>query len=834
MRTRELRLIVRGLLRTPLYSLTAVLSLAVGIGATTAIFSMINRVLLRTLPVQDPGRLVFLYQPGPLQGSISSSEPGGAAFSYPMFREMQAQQTAFVSLAGAYSVNASLAYRGSASTGSALLVSGNYFETLGVGAAIGRVFDVGDDRVPGAHPLVVLSHAYWVSRFGADSSVLNETVIVNGRGMTVVGVARKGFAGETRGRAPDIFVPIAMKKEMTPDWDGLQDRLDAWVTLFARLKPDTTIGQTAAAINVTYHEQLRQDLALLKRPSPDFVRSFEAKTIVLRPGAYGRGQVRDQGKKPLFILLAMTGLVLLIACANVANLQLTRALARSRETAVRRALGASTGQIVAAVMLESTIIATTGAAAGLAVAHWTLQGVLAALPADAFGVGLLDAAVDLRMLLVALALAAGTSVVFGLYPALQSARGGLTASLRDQSGQATAGRSTGAFRNGLVTLQAAVSVLLLVSAGLFGKTLVNLWHVDLGMRTDHLLSFSIAPKLNGYSDDRVVTVYEDLRGRLAALPGVVSVTAARVAAINGSASSGNMSVEGFTSKGEGDADAYQNEVMPDYFRTLGIPLVAGREMAVSDRAGAPKVAVVNEAFVRHFIAGRDPIGLHVRRGATNPPIFDTEIVGVVKDAHYSGMREAPPPTFYSAYPQTARTRVLTVYVRTATRPERMSNAIRGAVAAIDPNLPVRALRTMDEQIDANTANERLLSILTGTFAALATLLAAIGLYGVLGFNVARRTREIGIRIALGATAPHVRGLVVRDAGVIIGIGLAAGLVAAWIAGGFIRSFLFETSPADPSIFASAALVLGAIALAAAYVPIRRATAVDPMVALRCE
>jgi putative ABC transport system permease protein len=340
--------------------------------------------------------------------------------------------------------------------------------------------------------------------------------------------------------------------------------------------------------------------------------------------------------------------------------------------------------------------------------------------------------------------------------------------------------------------------------------------------------------LNGYSDDRVVTVYEDLRGRLAALPGVVSVTAARVAAINGSASSGNMSVEGFTSKGEGDANAYQNEVMPDYFRTLGIPLVAGREMAVSDRAGAPKVAVVNEAFVRHFIAGRDPIGLHVRRGATNPPIFDTEIVGVVKDAHYSGMREAPPPTFYSAYPQTARTRVLTVYVRTATRPERMSNAIRGAVAAIDPNLPVRALRTMDEQIDANTANERLLSILTGTFAALATLLAAIGLYGVLGFNVARRTREIGIRIALGATAPHVRGLVVRDAGVIIGIGLAAGLVAAWIAGGFIRSFLFETSPADPSIFASAALVLGAIALAAAYVPIRRATAVDPMVALRCE
>jgi predicted permease len=831
---REIRLTVRSLARTPLYTLTAVLSLALGIGATTAIFSMMDQVLLRTLPVKEPGRLAFLYHPGPLQGSSSTSEQGGPAFSYPMFREMQAQQTAFSGLAGSYQVSASAAYNNAAANARAQLVSGNYFQVLGVGAAMGRVFDDNDDREAGGHPLVVLTHAYWTSRFGADPGMLNQTMVVNGRAMTIVGVAQSGFSGEMPGQTPELFVPISMKKEMTADWDGLKDRKDYWVTLFGRLKPGETLEQAQTAIDVTYQPQLQQDMALLTKTTEDSLKKWRAKKIELKAGDYGRGSLREQGKKPLQLLLAMTLLVLLIACANVANLQLTRALARTRETAVRLALGASRGQLTAQLLLEAGIVAVTGAVAGLAVAYWTQRGILAALPPRTLGPGVMTAALNGRMMLFALGLAAATSLIFGLYPALQASKPQLTLALRDQSGQTTASRSTGFFRKGLVTLQTAVSLLLLISAGLFGKTLVNLTRINLGIRTDHLIGFALTPKLNGYSDERTATLYHDLRERLAALPGVTSATGARVPAIANSSSSGNMTVEGFTSKGEGDDNSHFNEVGPDYFRTMGIPLIAGREFTDSDRAGAPKVAVVNEAFVRHFIANRNPIGVQVMRGSDTTIKYDTVIVGVVKDALYSSMREPPVPIYYSASAQARQQRNMYFYVRTAIDPVQSAGAIRAAVASFDPNLPVTNLRTMQEQIDANVATERLLSIMTGTFAGLATLLAAVGLYGVLAFNVARRTREIGIRMALGAGAAQVRRLVVREVLVIVGIGTVVGLGSAWFAGALVQSVLFGTQPADPWVFVSAAVALGVIALAAAYVPVRRATGVDPMIALRYE
>jgi predicted permease len=825
---------IRSLARTPLYTLTAILSLALGIGATTAIFSMMDRVLLRQLPVKDPGELAFLYHPGPVQGSSSTSEQGGPAFSYPMFREMQAQQTAFSGLAGSYAVAASAAYNNAASPASALLVSGNYFQVLGVGAAMGRVFDENDDREAGAHPLVVLSHAYWTARLGADSGILNQTMIVNGRGMTIVGVAQKGFIGEKPGSTPELFVPISMKKEMTPDWDGLTDRKDYWVTLFGRMKPGETLEQAATAINVTYQPQLQQDIALLTNRNEDTLQKYRAKKIVLKPGHYGRGQMREQGRKPLQLLLAMTCLVLLIACANVANLQLTRALARSRETAIRLALGASRWQLAGRLLLESCLVAFAGALLGLAVAYGTQRGILAALPARTVGPGVLTATLDGRMLAFALLLALATILIFGLYPALQASRAQLTAALRDQSNQATASRATGLFRKGLVTLQTAISLLLLVSAGLFGKTLLNLSRVDLGVRVDHLMVFSLTPKLNGYDDARVIQLYEQLIERLRAIPGVTSATTSRVPAIAGSSSSGNMTVEGFTPKGDGDSESHFNEVGPDYFRTLGIPLIAGREFSESDRAVTPKVAIVNQAFVRHFIGNRNPIGVGVYRGGGNNVKLDTIIVGIVKDAKYSSMKEAPPPVYYTPYTQTQRQRANYFYVRTVNDPLQAAGAIRAAVAAIDPNLPVVNMRTMQAQIDVNVANERLLSILTGTFAALATLLAAIGLYGVLAFNVARRTREIGIRMALGAGASQVRRLIVREVAVMIGVGVAAGLASALAAGKLIESVLFGTKPSDPWVYTSAAAILCLIALAAAYVPARRATGVDPMIALRCE
>jgi predicted permease len=831
---REIRLTVRSLFRTPLYTLTAVLSLALGIGATTAIFSMMDRVLMRTLPVKEPAELAFLYHPGPLSGSISTSESGGPAFSYPMFREMQAQQTAFTGLAGSYGVQASVAYNNAASTGTAWLVSGNYFPVLGVGAAMGRVFDENDDREPGGHPLVVLSHGYWTSRFGADPGMLNQPIIVNGRGMTIVGVAQKGFSSEMPGSAPEIFVPISMKKEMTPDWDAMKDRRDHWVTLFGRMKPGATLEQSATAINITYQPQLQQDIALLKGQGEDSLQKYRAKKIVLKPGDFGRGQMRERGRKPIQLLLAMTFLVLLIACANVANLQLTRALSRARETAVRLALGASRRQLAGRLLLESALVAVAGAVLGLVVAYWTLRGILAALPPRTLGPSVLTATLDGRMLAFALLLAVITSLVFGLYPALQASKAQLTSAMRDQTGQTTASRSTGLFRKGLVTLQTAISLLLLVSAGLFGKTLMNLSRLDLGIRTDHLMAFSLTPKLSGYTEERTAQLYLELPERLTALPGVTSATRARVPAIANSSSSGNMTVQGFTPKGDGDADAHFNEIGPDYFRTLGIPLIAGREFTHSDRLGAPKVAIVNEAFVRHFIGNRNPIGVGVSRGAGKNLKLDTLIVGVVKDAKYSNMKEPVPPVYYTSSAQNPRQRSMFFYVRTAIDPVQLAGAIRGAVASLDANLPIVDMRTMQAQIDANVANERLLAMLTGAFAGLATLLAAIGLYGVLAFNVARRTREIGIRMALGASAPAVRRLVVREVVVVVGIGLAAGFGAAAAAGRLIQSVLFETRPADPWVFVSAAAVLGVIALAAAYLPVRRATGVDPMIALRYE
>jgi predicted permease len=424
--------------------------------------------------------------------------------------------------------------------------------------------------------------------------------------------------------------------------------------------------------------------------------------------------------------------------------------------------------------------------------------------------------------------------VFGLYPALQASKAQLTSALRDQSGQTTASRTTGVFRKGLVTLQTAISLLLLVSAGLFGKTLLNLSRVELGVRVDHLLTFSLTPKLNGYDDPRANQFYEQLIERLKAIPGVISATSSRVPAIAGSASSGNMTVQGFTPKGDDDSNSFLNEVGADYFRTLGIPLVMGREFTDNDRVGAPKVAIVNEAFVKHFVGNRNPLGVAVYRGGVKDTKLDTTIVGVVKDAKYAGMKDAPPAIYYTPYAQALRHRSNYVYVRTAADPLQAAGAIRAAVAALDPNLPVVNMRTMQAQIDANVASERLLSILTGAFAVLATVLAAVGLYGVLAFNVARRTREIGIRMALGAGVPQVRRLVVGEVGLMIGIGMAAGLLSAWVAGRLIESVLFGTKPSDPWVYATAAGILGLVALAAAYVPARRAIGVDPMIALRYE
>jgi predicted permease len=828
----DLRLTLRALRRRPTYVLTAVLSLAIGIGANTAIFSLLDQALLRTLPVRNPRGLVLLHQPGPLEGTASTDEAGGPSFSYPLFRGLQEQQTPFTGLAGARATTASLSYEGEALSGVAHRVSGNYFAVLGVRAAIGRVIDEADDRAPGAGPVAILSYRYWKSRWGTDPSVLNRKIAVNGHPMTIVGVAERGFDGEKRGASVDVFVPITMNREITPDWNGFEDRRDHWVTLFARLKPGMTPGAAAAAINLAYRAQLEEDIVRLGRRNEQFLQTYRAKRIVLTPGGWGRGSMREQASGPLFVLFGMTLLVLLMACANVANLQLARAVARGHEVAVRLALGASRLRLARQLFTESVVLAAAAAALGLWAAQWALRTLLPAIPVS--DPELLSAAIDPRILAFCLVLTIPTTVLFGLFPAFQASRPDLVAFLKAQSGTTHSGSQRALFRRSLVTAQIAVSLVLLVGAGLFARTFLALIHTDLGIQAARLMTFSIDPKLDRYTDSEAMALYDELEDRLAALPGVVLVSAARVPAIGGSAASGSVTVEGYTPP-DGDAsESSFNVVGPGYFRTMGTPLVVGRELTRDDELGGPKVAMVNEAFVRHFLPGSNALGRRFGFGLGRRVQLDTEIVGVVRDAKYASLRESPSPVFYVSYRQAKQQRGLHFYLRMSGDPEAVAPLVRRAVSALAPNLPVRDLKTMRQQIDESVGAERRLSALTVSFAGMATMLAAIGLYGVLAYDVARRTREIGIRMALGARIAQVRGLVMRQVGLTLSIGTAIGLGAAAAAGRLIQATLFGATPWDPVVYVSAVAVIVLMTFAAAYVPARRASRVDPMVALRDE
>jgi predicted permease len=827
----SLRVTLRGLAHTPLFTIVGVLSLALGIGANTAIFSLLDQILLRKLPVKNPEELVFLYSPGQVQGSVSSDEPDGPSFTYPVFRELQKAPGPFAGLAGARNRSVSLAYNRQASHGTARLVSGNYFDVLGVRAASGRLFTEADDRNPGGHPLAILDHGYWTSRFGNDPGVLNQTLIVNGYPMTIIGVAQKGFTSERMGSPPDLYVPISMWKEITPEAGSLEDRRNYWVTLLARLKPGVTQAQAEAAINVPYHAQVEQDVQLLRQPNPNFLQRFRARKIILKPGQNGRGNLRDEGRQPIYLLMGITAMVLLIACANVANLQLARSAARTREVAIRLSMGASRLRLIQQLLGESCVVAVAGGVLGLFAAKWTLRAIIVSIPPATGVPGSLSADLDGRVLLFSLALSIATGLLFGLFPALQASRPNVVSELKNQTGQLSSSGSANVFRKTLVTAQMGIALLLLISAGLLAETLVNLERINLGIRVDHLMSFSLLPKLNRYTDQSVANFYEQLTDRLAAIPGVQMVSAARMPAIAGSSSGTNITVEGFTPTTEDSAQSNFNIIGAGFFRTLGTPVLLGREFTRSDNAAAPKVAMVNEAFVKRFLPNQNPIGRHIGQGTSKPEI---QIVGVVKDAKYADMREPPPAVFYTPLPQTTRWNTLFFYLRTAVDPEQTAMSIRREVAVLDANLPIRELKTMQAQIDENMFVERILSTLTGIFAGLATVLAAIGLYGVLAFNVMRRTREIGIRMALGAGAGQVRRLVLREVGMMLAIGTVAGVTLAVVAGKFLQTFLFGMKASDPIVIAAAAALLWAIAVAAAYLPARKATRVDPMVALRYE
>jgi predicted permease len=828
---RNLRVAFRSLARTPLVSAVAVLSLALGMGANAAMFSVYERILLRELPVPEPERLVNLASNGPKQGSLSSSDPGGPewVWSYPMFRDLERAELPFEGIAAETGFGANLAYRGSAVSGSGSAVSGGYFDTLGLRPAAGRLFSPADDRARDAHPVVVLDHAYWQTRFAGDPRVIGDRLTVNGKPLEIVGVLPAAWTGRTVGRRPQVYVPLSQHASLIPGRDTFEERRVYWLYVFGRLEPGISLAEATTAVNVPYAAILRDvELPLQEGASESYRQQFLAKRVSIEPGLHGQSRVNEDIQAPLTLLLALTGFVLLIAAANITNLLLVRATLRAGEMSVRLSVGARRRHVIGLLLAESFVLAAAGAALAFGVAQATLAAFRRMLPGDSDVSFLLR--LDARSWLFLLALTALVGLV-GLFPAWHTTRGDLATLLRSQ-GRVSGTRAAGRLRNGMATLQVALSLTLLVAAGLFVRSLVNVSKVDLGVDVGSLVTFGISPELDGKTPAESQALFARLETELAALPGVTGVSASMVPLVSGNSWGNNVSVEGFEPAPDEDTTARFNLVGPGFFRTVGTPLLAGRELLPTDAAGTPQVAVVNEAFARRFGLGREAVGKRMARGSGGE--LDVEIVGLVADASYDQVKDAVPPVFYQAWRQDESIGAINFYVRTSGDPRLLIAPLRRAVGERAPGLPLENLTTMEQRVRDSIFLDRLLSALSAGFALLATLLSAIGLYGVVAYAVAQRTHEIGVRVALGAGPGRVRGLVLRQVGLIAGVGAILGLAAGAALGRAAGAVLFQLDGGDPATFAVALALLALVALAAGLGPARRAMRVDPVRALRGE
>jgi len=829
---RDTALGLRLLVRNPWFSALSIAMLALGIGANAAIYSMFEQVLFRPLPVTAPGDLVNLAAPGPKPGSDNCNQAGRCSdvFSLPMYRDLAALSPGFSGIAAhrASDVTLTPARADRSEWAMGMLVSGNYFDVLQVRPALGRMIAPPD--VAAAAPVAVLSHTYWRTRLNGDPTVLGEALLVNGRPLTIVGVAPAGFEGTTLGYRPAAFMPLPVRALIEPGSEkDLGNRRSHWVYLFGRLAPGVPLAQARDALNAPYRRILEEVEAPLLTGVSDQTRAqFIARQIVATDGSRGQSRLHAVLNTPLTLLLLVAGVVLLIACANIANLQLARAAARASEMAVRLSIGGSRWQLVRQLLIESCVLALAGGAAGLVVAHWTLQGIAMLLPtAEDMA---LTFALDWSAMLFGAALTIGAGLLFGLAPALKATRPDILSTLKDQSGQPSGARSSARLRSVLCTAQIALAMALLVSAGLFVRSLVNVSNVALGLDPEHLVTFAVAPGLNGYSPDGTRTFVERLETDLAAIPGVTSASASLIRVLGNHSNGGNLVVEGFTTDLDADTNVRMHGVGPQFFGTMGMPLLAGRAFSAADTVGAPRVAIVNEAFARKFNLGRNPVGRHLgRRGAA---ALDTEIVGLVRDAKYSDVKGEVPAVLYESYRQKTDLFAMYFYVRSALPPEPLLAAVPGVVRAIDPRVPVRDLVTMPQQVRENIFLDRMVSVLSLAFASLATVMAALGLYGVLTYTIAQRTREIGLRMALGADAGTVRRMVLGQMARMTVAGAGTGLLAAFGLGATAQSLLYGLDGFDPLVVAGSVGLLAIIATTAALAPAMRAARIDPMRALR--
>jgi predicted permease len=842
---RDLKYTYRTLARAPGFTAVAVLTLALGIGANTAIFSLLDQVLLRLLPVKDPQQLVLLT----MKGRHYGSNWGGNAISHPMFRDFRDHNEVFSDMFCRFPTSASLSFGQQSERVFVELVSGTYFSTLGVVPAMGRILTPEDDVVPSGHPFVVLNYNFWKTRFAGDPQVVGRALNLNNYKMTVVGVAQAGFDGVELGFSPKIFIPIMMQPQIVvgnPE-DMLKTRRTRWVNTFGRLKPGISQQQAKAALQPFMHSMLEMEVQQkeFNRASKYDRDEFLKCSIDVLPGSQGRSYTRRQLTTPLWVLMATTGVVLLIACANLANLMLVRGSGRVKEIAVRLAMGATRPRIIGQLLIESLSLSVLGGITGLVVAFWADRALMKIyLPSDSGGMNI-SSAPDLRILLFNLAVTLLTGIIFGLVPALQTTKPNIAGTLKDQAGAVVGGGGNHRLRKGLVVVQVTLSLLLLVGAGLFVRSLANLRNLGPGFSPERLVAFQIDPSLNGFTPERLRIFYPQLSDALSSIPGVRSVGLASMRILEDNEWDSGMSVEGFTpAKPDEHAQPYMNAIGPNYFATLGVPIIEGRDFTINDRHivkhgpeewnWAPTTVMINEKFAQKYFAGRNPIGLHLGFGTDPGTPTDMEVIGVVKDFKYTNLRDEIPVQAYIPYLGDRFLGGMTIYVRTIGDANQLMSTVRSTVRDMDPNVPIYAMRTTEVTINESLSTERMIASLSAVFGFLATLLAVIGLYGVMAYTVAQRTREVGIRIALGAPRGKVIWLVMREVLLLVAIGVIAGVTASVALTRVVQSQLFGLTPHDPLTLGLATAVLAVVACAAGYIPALRASRLDPMVALRYE
>lgn len=828
---RDLRYAFRSLLKTPQFTLIAVLTLGLGVGANTAIFSLLDHLQFRNIAVHEPNRIVRMDLPGPFAGAIWG---GSFCMDHPMFRDLQgAPKEIFAGVAAVFSAPVSLSVNNSTERGNSMLVSGNAFEVFGLGPAAGRLLTPADDEKPGAHPVAVLSHAYWKRRFGGNPEVVGSTIYMNNHPMTVVGVAPEGFRGTDFAAPADVFVPMRMKTSVTPTWDALEDPTYRWLQIFARLADGVAREEAEEKIQVMTPPMFERYLNAFKLEDARFRDRVMKRRLLLQPAGNGFSPAQQQTQKPLYILMALVACVLLIACANISGLLVARFLRRERELAIRLAMGAGQGSILRLTVMESVLLAVGGAVAGLAIAEWFGRFLVLARPVDGLD-ELMTGVVDTRVLMFTLAISAAVALLFSLVPLLSFNLRGMVPALRHSSGSISGTRSSVWLRKGLVVGQIAVSLPVMLGAALFVQTFQNLRNTDLGVRTESVVQFNVDPLLNGYAQEKIQAFYRQLESELRATPGIDSVGMANVALFSGEENFATMTAIGEEPPSGQKRNVSMNRVNPGYFTAMGIPQLLGRPFVEGDQGKNNRVAVISQETAKRFFGEQSPLGRQMCFGLGERADRCLEVVGVVKDSKQATPREETPALFYTPYSQADDAGQMTIYLRGQIPPDQLFHAARMAVRKLDANLPVFDMMSMETQLSQALVAEMLISYLSGGFGMLSTLLAALGLYGVMAYLVVMRTKEIGVRMALGAHRLRVVGLILRDVGLMVTVGVAVALPLCYGVGRAVEAELFGVKPWDPASIAFASLVLLGAAIGAGAIPAFIASRINPMVALRNE